>query len=350
MSAILDSDVLNGMELTVHIGTGKTGSSSIQRALANSPAALAAQGIAYFGLMFESNAQPKYPWQKAGGWPALVQQGRPDAQAQLAEVLTGALQAAEANGIRRAVWSNESIFGSDALVLPVLKTLQASGVRVRVIVYVRRHDAWIKSAYLQWGVKHKTYPGPVKSFRDWYSGHKPHFSSGLAPWLEAQLSDLTVRNFDACGDVVRDFLSYMAIDEKQVKIVRENETPNAVALALWAIYNSQVEGPVLPADLQGLLRRSGLLNAPAKGSNWASLLPTEQDIEAVALDSRRDRERLDEILARHGQAPIDTSPLKHKDMTVTQDDINAALLTIIKQQGDQIQMLIRRLPPPDPPK
>lgn len=332
------------MELTVHIGTGKTGSSSIQRTLAKGHQALAAKGIWYVGLMFEMYAHKQHPWQKTGGWPLLVHQDAAQARSQLAEVLLGTLEAAAERGVRRVVWSNESIFGNHALVLPVLHEAAERGVHVRVIVYLRRHDAWVQSAYLQWGVKHKTYRGPVKPFRDWYgSGGKANFYSGLQPWLDGPWSDLAVRNFDACPDVVTDFLSYLGVETATLEITRENETPNAVALALWAMHNSQSDEPVLPVELQALLRRAGLLDAAPRGCNWSALLPSHDDIERVSVDAQTDRQQLDEVLAQHGQPPIDTSPLKKKNLTVSQDEINAAFLIMIRQQAQQIETLRKKI-------
>jgi hypothetical protein len=330
---------LDGIHLIVHIGTGKTGSSSIQKTLATNADGLRAQGVRYLGLMCEEAPRKLFLWQKPGGWPDLLKLGEAAAREQLEAVLAASLtQFAEA-GMKRALWSNESIFGNDNIVIPVLKRLESSGVRSHVIVYIRRHDAWVRSAYVQWGIKHKTYPGPVKPFPDWYRDQKISFFAGLRPWLDHSWQDIAVRNFDACGDVVVDFLDYYGLAGADIAPRWDNETPNPVALALWAIYNSQVETPVLPIELQRLLVQSGLLQKASVGCDLADLLPTEADIETVTRDLESDRRKINEVFRRFGQPEMATSRLKPKAMTVSQGEINAALLLMIKHQSDQINAL-----------
>lgn len=331
------------MHLIVHIGTGKTGSSSIQKTLAANNDGLSRAATAYVGLMGETLPDRRYGWQKAGGWPQLIGLGPEVARQQLSDMLGMAVAGSEAAGVQHVIWSNESIFGNHEIVLPVLKDLQARGVQVSIIVYLRRHDAWARSAYFQWGIKHKTYKGPIKSFAEWYKDHKPNFSSGLKPWLLHEWHDVSIRNFDACGDVVADFLKYCGLDVEKFPPVRENETPNPVALALWGLFNTQFHEKVLPAELERLLRQAGVLQKPILPFDWNALLPSQGDLNDVAENAATDRAFLDDLLQREGQLAVQTSELVHKDMLVSQSQINAALLLVVKHQGDQIEVLKRRL-------
>lgn len=327
------------IELIVHIGTGKTGSSSIQKTLSASAEGLARQGVAYIGLMGEESPVQRYPWQRAGAWAELVGLGGEAAQQQLGDLLLESLREAAAKGCPRVIWSNESIFGNHQLILPVLQQVRASGVKLAIIAYIRRHDAWARSAYLQWGLKHKTTSGPVRAFREWYQERKISFSSGIKPWLAADWDHIAVRNFDAAGDVVTDFLQVYGIARTGLRFKQDNETPNAVALALWAMYNSQIEEPVLPMALERVLKQAGLLERAPLGSDFASLLPDAADLERVARETRVDRESINEIFQRFGQPAMDTSPLRLKAFEVSQYQINAALLMMIKSQADQVTRL-----------
>lgn len=336
---------LKGFELIVHIGAGKTGSSSIQRTLGTHPEPLAAQKISYLGLMCEHApaTTASYTWRTAGGWPDFKSLEGEVAKAQMEKVLADAATALLGMGFNRAIWSNESLFSDGRFIVPILKTMHGLGVKVRVVVYIRRHDTWARSAYLQWGIKHKTYSGPVKSFKDWHKTHAVNFSSGLRPWLNHEWIDLSIRNFDTCGDVVLDFLSCCKIDTANIASLRENETPNPVALALWSIYNSQFEPPMLPSELNLTLQRGGLLAQEPVGCDFTALLPTPEDIDTVLKIAAEDREFINQQFRQHGQPDMQTSPPKNKDMDVSQAQINAALLLLVKQQGDKIAWLTRQV-------
>src|SRR5690606_35734267 len=54
------------MEVVVHVGDGKTGTSAIQRMLREHTSQLVADGTLYLGLMFEFAPVKMYPWQKPG--------------------------------------------------------------------------------------------------------------------------------------------------------------------------------------------------------------------------------------------------------------------------------------------
>jgi hypothetical protein len=330
------------MQLIVHIGTGKTGSSSIQRTLVVAKAVLRQRGIAYLGLMGEELPQRYYSWQR-GGWSELWSLGAAVAQQQLSDLLQKGIAALQAAGCDRVIWSNETIFGNHELVMPALQALRDQGVQVSIVVYLRRHDAWARSAYLQWGVKHKTYEGAIKPFAAWYRENQQHFFSGLEPWIAADWDDISVRNYDTCGDVAVDFVKYCGLNPADFQIEHENQTPNAVALALWALYNAQFDGTVLPVELHWMFQRSGVLTRTPVECNWDTLYPSKQELEAVATGTTEDRKLLDAVLAEHGQPSMATSPLPYKSMSVSQSQINAAFLLILKSQSDQIALLEREL-------
>jgi hypothetical protein len=336
-------DEISQLELIVHIGSGKTGSSSIQKTLSANSAVLKENGFAYIGLMGEEALSKQYPWQKASGWPDLLANGMEQAQEELKQMLVQAVTDLSLNGYTHAVWSNETLFGNSGLIIPILKQIEKMGVKVKIIVYIRRHDAWIRSAYMQWGIKHKTYQGPVKSFAEWSKENLPSFFSGLKPWLDTQWADIAVRNFDSCGDVVADFLKYYDLQNENVVFRRDNETPNPTALALWAIYNSQFKEKILPGQLQRLLKQTGLLENAPLPCTFRDLLPIQEDVDAIREVVAEDRSRVNEIFSSFSQPEMDVSELSLKDMTVSQDHLNAAFLLMLKHQNDQINALSKKL-------
>ena len=338
---------LSEFELVVHIGTGKTGTSSVQKTLADQGGALRQQDAAYLGLMLESAPQESqvYAWMVpgAGGWLTFKSLEPAVAAKQLQDALSEALIQLKKEGFKTAIWSNESLFSDGAFIVPILGEIYKLGAKIKVVVYIRRHDTWARSAYLQWGIKHKTYPGPVKNFQEWNKTHAINFSSGLKPWLNHDWLKLIVRNFDACPDVVSDFLAASGLDPSRIEIRRDNETPNSVALALWGLYNSQFEEPVLPVELQLLLQKSGLLGHTPVGCDFTSLLPTSEDIERVVETAAEDRDFVNQLFAQNNQPEMPTGELNKKDLAVSQEQINAALLMLIKYQYDRIAWLTKQV-------
>lgn len=335
---------LSGIELIVHIGTGKTGSSSIQKTLALQAGSLKQQNSVYLGLMCENApVSDSYEWRKMGGWPQFKSMPPETARQQMTDTLAKSMARLLEDGIDKAIWSNESLFSDGHFIVPILYELHKLGVKIKVVVYIRRHDSWAKSAYLQWGIKHKTYEGPVKSFEQWHKTHAINFASGLRPWLNHEWIDVAVRNFDTCGDVVSDFINCCGLDGSDIDVLRENETPNPVALALWSLYNSQFHAPVLPSELQSVLQKGGLLEQSPVSCDYMSLLPTEKDIEKVLTLASEDRAFINNLFAQNNQPEMLTGQAKQKDMSVSQDQINAALLMLVKQQNDRINRLTRQV-------
>ncbi len=336
---------LSGFELIVHIGNGKTGTSSIQKTFADQTAPLKRQGVAYLGLMLEDAppAAKVYPWMIMRGWAEFKSLEPEVAGQQLKDALLTTLKQLKSDGFKAAIWSNESLFGDGSFIGSVLKNIYEMGAKVKVIAYVRRHDTWARSAYLQWGIKHKTYRGPVKSFREWYELNDVNFSKALKLWLEHDWLELHVRNFDACQDVVVDFLSVCNLDPSEITVRRHNETPNSVALALWSLYNSQFDEPVLPVELQKLIHKGGVLDRAPIGSDFNSLLPTVDDIDQVFERSAEDRAFVNELFAQNDQPKMPTDTPKKKNLEISQEQLNAALLLLVKHQSDRIDILARQV-------
>lgn len=338
------------MKIIAHIGHGKTGTSSIQKTLAVSQKALNSVGSYYVGLNFEFSPVKIYPWQVAGGWLDLEKNGLAIAKQQLTEVITKTINILENNGIRQVIWSNESILSRFNIVGPVLQSLRIAGRPVEIILYLRRHDAWARSAYLQWGIKHKAYEGKVQSFSKWLERNPINFSRPVKPWLDHQWDNIYVRNFAACDDVVKDFLHCCAIPDGLIESQRENESPETVALALWAIFNSQKEEPILPYDLQPLLQRSNVTNKRYKYIDLSELFPTPENMNHVMETVQNDVAHINNILCAFNQPPFDNEPIKEKDYDISYEQIFAALLDITRfqdseniRQDEEIRKLKRRM-------
>jgi hypothetical protein len=118
------------MQLVVHAGIHRTGTTSLQRFLAKNRAALAAQGIVYPG---EENSHQALAW--------ALHRGQADAEAVLALVAES-----RAAGARTMVLS-----GEDFAIHRTLGWLRAVAEHVdtRAVFYLRRQDHWLMSWYNQ---------------------------------------------------------------------------------------------------------------------------------------------------------------------------------------------------------
>lgn len=331
------------IELVVHVGMGKTGSTSIQKTLNFHASLLQERKAYYLGLMFENSPIKKYSWQRPGGWADVQNMSSEKAIKEISEIAVETLSVLGNGGYEKLIWSNESLFSNHRVVLPILEKLAATGVGIKIVLYIRRHESWARSAYFQWGIKHKTYTGPVKSFHQWIQDKSMNYSGIVNQWLRFKSAELLIRNFDGCKDVVVDFLNCTGMGDYGLESLRDNETPNATVMALYAIYNSQFENEMLPEDLLRLMRNTSLINVEPIGCDFNELVPNPEDLEYLREQSAAEREYLNKVLIEHNQPPILDESLSTKNYSVGQDKINAAILLLLDAQAKQIRHLQKRI-------
>ena len=295
------------MKLVVHIGNGKTGTTSIQQTLDAARGDLQKRGIHYLGRMLEHGvSETVKDWQTPAGAETLLHNmPAPEVESDLREVLTAELSALETREATTAIWSNEALFARHMGVIEALQALRADGVDVQIVLYLRRHDKWARSAYAQWGIRHKSYQGPIKPFADWIAERPARFGPNLEVWHAAFGEALIVRNFDATGDVALDFLSLLDIDN--IAAHRVYETPTPEELTLHAAFNDRFPGVVLPDRFQRFSQSVGDLSPKtADPARIGHLLPSQGDLDKVLEDSAEDLARINAILIEKGQPPFDS--------------------------------------------
>jgi hypothetical protein len=337
--------------LLVHIGTGKTGSTAIQHALATSESVLRENGIHYWGLNLEGCDASSiiHPWQKVSGISAIQKLSVPDAIQQLRQVLNKALTKLPDNHL--AIWSNESICERPALYLPVIKEAsEAAGVNCTVICYVRSHRAFINSAYKQWGVKHKTYAGRVLGFRDWIRSRGQFLSYGrqVAAWDEAFADRLQLINYDQIPDVAQHFAGFLP-DPSLLTVPqkRMNVAPPKSLLALYALHNNQYDGVVLPQAVEALLQRYRLAGAKHEVMDLAALFPDSQALSEAEELLKDDADLVNGLLMRRGQPELLSGNQGDDEPTLSTNDVQSSLLSVLLQmlllQEERISQLEKQL-------
>jgi hypothetical protein len=321
--------------LVMHIGAGKTGTSSIQETYRLNQDKLRELGIWYCGLMLEFAPVVRYPWQRAAGNGEFLALSDAQRNEQLGAILDESLGAAASAGCHTLVWSNEFFFGLSRLLLPVLTRLKEH-TNVRVVAYVRRHDKWIRSAYLQWGIKHKAYPGRLLPFQEWRKTRNFGFAGAIVPWLVVDSDWLLIRNFDAKPDVVEDFNSIVGVPPNTLKQVRVNDSPSNTAMALWALYNDQAPGEVFPSEFETVLEAAGLMQPDMRAVTLEQLLPTLEDLAAFQSEMATDSRQLDALLRANGEPPLPTEPLTDRPVQTDILKMLAALTRLAAHQSREL--------------
>lgn len=327
------------MRLIFHIGAGKTGTSSIQKALDANKETLLRNGLWYLGLMLENTNIKHYSWQSTANIEQFHSLPIKERQSQIKQVLNSAVAHAKANNIHTLIWSNESFLGRHKDIGNTLNDLQKSGVSIEIVVYLRNYSSWIRSAYIQWGIKHKTYNGPVQTFDEWIEKNKPDFYSKLLPWIESFADSVKFRNYELHKDVVKDFSELIGLNENISLSGRRNSSPSYEELLLRALFNNHFNTKVRPAAFESAFISKKLAFNLDLNEWLAKYLPSQIDINQFLLDCEEDRINVNKLLRSNNQSELDTEV---KDCGETKIDYNK-LLSIVTQlvinQAVKIQSL-----------
>ena len=326
------------IRLVFHIGAGKTGTSSIQETLRRNRDALTARGVWYLGLMLEFASRQVYPWQSAAKSEAFHAMDGKAASQQLYEVLAGTIRDAQSAGAHTLVWSNESFFSRTNHTRQPLQTLIREGVDVQIVAYVRRHDAWARSAYVQWAITHKTNRGPIQSFSEWIQRWCPRFAPAVRLLMDEYPGRVMLRNVDFVRDSAGDFLDLLGIDKAVIPTVREYVTADNAEILLRALFNSGFEGQVLPSLFDQQVKRYVDFGLTAD-DYMGRLMPTDADLKDVRVKCDEDRNTLNKLLEESGQAPIATEELSTCRSTVNEKELVFALAQLLIRQGRRIEQL-----------
>ncbi|MCJ1903413.1 sulfotransferase domain-containing protein [Paracoccus versutus] len=223
-------------QLILHIGMGKTGTSSIQEAFSANSDDLRTQGVCYLGMWFDA-INPDYAGiDKQINFFSLP----PEDMVKAARKLCAFVQA---SNCRKFIVSNESLWGRPVELEPFIREL-LKDIDVKIIAYVRDPKEWLPSAYTQWGIydrltKNSTrdYQNAVASFINWYNP--------VYEWHKRMGDIISIRKYTPRVDAVADFSKALGVDLK-CEIQKVNERRKAADLLLRAIFNDRFQGRTPP--------------------------------------------------------------------------------------------------------
>ncbi|WP_238368368.1 hypothetical protein [Mesobacterium pallidum] len=317
-------------ELILHIGTTKTGSTAIQVALRKSSDSLAKDAAAFLGISLENVQEARaYPWCQPGDAGRLLAGDFAKREEQVAAVVLAALTRLRQQGVQTAIWSNEAFFGN-AKIIPLIKRLRDAGVRVRVIIYIRRHDKWALSAYVQFALKGKDYSGRVKKFADW-AAPRSIKAPFLRRWQDAFPGLVELYNFDVIDDVVDHFCRIVGL--VGVEGGRANSAPSNALLSAWLVHNDRSNDSVKPLAFRKLGKALDILGPLETGHPktppLAELYPSEQDLRSLLTNVSDDLDAVNQVLVEQGEPPLDVSNVSVRQATVDSWELDQILFQAV---------------------
>lgn len=329
-----------GRRLVLHIGAGKTGTTAIQKALHADAQALEGRRVVYLGLMFERARQRLFQWQQPAAIAAFHALPELEAAREFGALLRECLRASDLDAT--LVLSNESFFGQNAAVIRALAPFVEGGLDLTVIAYVRRHDQWAKSAFIQWGIRHKTYVGPQKSFGEWDNPERNAFYPKLQTWLDAFGERVLVRNYDAVEDVVSDFYAVVGLGARKSP-ERTYQAPQASELVLRALFNQLIPGQSSPERFEELFGSTDAMAMAPLGEWLGGLLPSEEELGRVIEATTADRGQVNAVLLGQGQPPLSTTTRPQRPVEIDPEAMLVMMLQALVRQSGELHRLQARL-------
>lgn len=276
----------NGIQLIVHIGIGKTGTSSIQHYL-NQVSELSSEFL-FAGYLFERVQNKRFGWQRVAGTPDFVALPFEQQKAELETALKDCIEEAKLRGLSKIIWSNEALCEMAWLPEMIKHIWDGS---LTTLCFVREPASYSVSAYYQWGIKHKIYDGEVPSYAEFVKKHHFEHHTIIEKWKQVS-SAFHILNYDKTENVVLSFCERLSLSFKEDCChQRQNSALDTTHLYASAIANSFDSKPCM------LQLPKELTQMPKVDEKWFfSKLPTHEQISKHVADCEHDTKRLNELL------------------------------------------------------
>lgn len=315
-----------------HVGAGKTGTTSIQQTLLVNQSALFNQGVKCLGYMLEGAQVQKFPWQHPAEIEVFHRLSEQETEEALEAIFHEEMRQAHSKGVQTLIWSNESFYGRSEKVLRVLLKFDGKYFRLKIIAYVRSYEKWAKSAYIQWGIKHKTYNGKIRSFVEWFTGQNYCFYESFLPIIEQCPDKFTLKNMEHIDDVVVDFLKTCSIEPEGIQIFRVYESPKNLEIYFRSIFNNQYEEIVRPEKFDFLVGKNLRVDT-SPASYLRSLLPDRDEAEKISSSFSADREKLNKFLFSKGENLVQKDTVYVDKIAIDTDTMIGNLTELVMHQA-----------------
>ncbi len=323
------------MRLILHVGMGKTGTSSIQAALAASKESLHAQNAHYLGMWFTLIDPALVGIQ---GVRTFFLSSPEELEAGADRMIAAMQEIKDRTGCDTFVFSNEDIYGHVGQLGPFLHRLAAS-VDLSIVLYVRDILSWMPSAYVQWSIRHKLLQGPIKPFREDAARWIPTYRA-LNTWKRDFGQWLVFRKFDKSVDVLEDFkeVTGLTFEKPKKRVLERAENAEVV---LRALFNNRYPGEVFPARFDAQVLATNRVDVPHLDVAAQTYLNYQGADEVIApyLDELRGITEQIGLDFLQGQAKSDGAP----DVDALRNRLVDYLIEITLSQAEKISRLNERV-------
>lgn len=244
------------MKLIFHVGMGKTGSTTLQTALAQSETSLTAARIHYQG-QWMGMIRPEFD--RFEGFQSFLRQPPEELVIAAQKQLDHAAEISKETGTQTIIVSNEQYLQNIPALSEFFSTL-ASHAELQVVIFVRPPATWLPSAYIQWGIAHKTNRGPVMPF-DVMARQLIKQYDHVQQWRELLGARVTVCPYDENTDVVKDFGRLIGV-ELASSAHRKQVRPPVSETLMRAAYNNSHPQMVLPQAFNNMMQKNVPPNTP----------------------------------------------------------------------------------------
>lgn len=334
--------------LHIHVGQGKTGTSAIQKALKDNKDFLKENGLFYLGMCFENLEKQLFSWNFSDGGDQLMSFPVDQANKEIHDCLISAFNQSIEKKYQHLVWSNERLYGNHKKIILAVQAV-IEKYQIHIVVYLRRQDYWVLSAYKQWAIKHKTYPGKILPFHQWYeqrfSKEQLNYFEIVNSWKNAlPEARFSIRIYDQCPDVCADFFNVVGIDYSKLPhpVGRFYETPNDWILSYFALFNGLFDQPISPSELEPLLRRSGLFQIKSAPEITDFGLPSQNFLTQLLDQCKESNAQLAETFSTSDYAVAfdDTPAVVAKPMQMADPhSLIAGLLLMVQNLDKEVRNL-----------
>ena len=339
--------------LILHIGTGKTGISSIRNQLTKKNQDLKANDIFYLGKFFEHSPLATKPdWMHPSGFYRLKDASSDFIEAELSNSLHSIAEKLPENAT--CIIANESLHHApNPFAHTFTRAASSINCNLHAIAYVREHSSYLKSAYKQWGVRHKTQKGPVLGFKKWCMTQERFsvYAKQINDWDILLKNELNVYNYSAIEDINEHFFETI----KRISGISANfgieterfyETPAEEAILIHALHNNRFFSQQLPHTVNDYLKHH--YKTPENPPLNLKQVQTSQEKLLEILDTPKikdDIELVNTILRQKGQPLHDKTKKSRPELEGSErqsliiSSLLSSLVSISISQHNEIKKL-----------
>jgi hypothetical protein len=315
---------------------GKTGSTTIQKSLAENRERLAAAGIRYLGQWMDL-VDPAFD--HFAGFQGFLRQPDAGKLTSAQRFLGGVDRLHRDSGADTFIVSNEQYLENLPRLAEFFKVIAAQ-VQLQIIIFVRPPASWLPSAYVQWGVVHKTNRGPVQPFGVKARQLMRQYDF-IPQWRQSFGDRVTVRPFDETLDVVQDFAGLIGVDIPS-NPARQQVRSGTTETILRAVCNNAFPDAAMPELFNALRPPRGAGRMPMRLSEKFSFLFDRQEIPRIIAENLETLTAIErdfgiDLISAAGAEP-ETFDLP--DLT---NDLIGTMLDLVFSQAHQINDLRARL-------